>query len=457
MATSSITRQKEQPPGNKKIGSRECALQILMQIEKDNFAVESIYSVFKKNRVSETDRSFIRELVYGTTKMKRRLDYELAYLISKNFAKIPSIIKNILRMGIFQLEFLDKVPDYAVVDESVNLAKKFGHKGTTGLVNAVLRSYVIQKEKLHFPDRKRDLVSNLGVFYSYPDWMIKKWLDMFGEINTIKLAEFFNRKPRLSFRLNTLKTEASVLEECLKNRNLEFERSNFFEGFYILKSRISIEEWEAFQKGWIYFQDESAALAVYLLDPQPGEIILDLCSAPGGKLTFLLEKIKQKGIVIAVDKSLKKIKLLQDNLSRLGIKEVLVCQGDALNFSVVKADKVLLDAPCSGLGTLGRNPDARWNKKEEDLTRLQNLQLELMENASRLLKKKGVLVYSTCTLTREENQELIYKFLKKHKDFEIAPSKDFIKSTFIDEFGFVRSLPFEHNMDGAFCVRLEKK
>lgn len=456
MVTSSITSQKKSSR-NKKISSREWALQILMQIEKNDLAIERIYSIFKKNRISEPDKSFIVELVYGTTKMKRRLDYELAYLVSRNFTKIPAIIKNILRMGIFQLEFLAKVPDYAVVDESVNLAKKFGHKGTVGLVNAVLRNYVVQKGKISFPDRKLDLVSSLGVFYSYPDWMIKKWLDMFGEINTIKLCEFFNRKPRLSFRLNSLKIEASALEECLKKRNLEFERSNFFEGFYILKSRINIEEWEAFQAGWVYFQDESAALAVYLLDPQAGEIILDLCSAPGGKLTFILEKIKQPGSVIAMDKSLKKIKLLQDNLCRLGIKEVLVCQGDALNFSVKEADKILLDAPCSGLGTLDRNPEARWNKKEEDLTRLQNLQLELMENASRLLKNKGVLVYSTCTLTGEENQELIYKFLKKHKDFEIADSKDFVKSTFIDEFGFVRSLPFEHNMDGAFCVRLEKK
>ena len=436
---------------------REIALRILHDIEvKDTFASQAILSFSQNLSLSSLDRRFISELVFGTTKMRRRLDYILGLFLERKLEELTVWIRDILRMGVYQIDFLEKVPESAAVDESVKLAKKFGHKGTVALVNAVLRSYLRDKNQVSFPSWEKDKVENIALFYSFPSWMIEQWLEIFGEEQTIKLCQAFNKRPRLCCRINSLKIDQNGLEEAFKREKIKFKQGKFLRNFYSVESKVDLDRFIPFQKGLIYFQDESAGFSVELLDPQPGEYIVDLCAAPGGKSTFIAERMNDQGLVLAVDISTKKLGMVRENCQRLEVCSVDLCCADAKRFFCHPADRILVDAPCSALGTLGRNADARWRKQKDDPTRLQKLQLEILSNTAELLKKRGVLVYSTCTITPEENEQVIEKFLKQRKDFKLADSSHLVSPDVLDQNGLVRTLPHVHKMDGSFACRLEK-
>lgn len=436
--------------------AREIALKILYEIEVNSaFPNETIELFCKNYHLSNLDRRFVSELVNGTTKMRRRLDYVLSLFLEKEIDDLPPWIRNILRLGVYQIDFLDKVPESAAVNESVNLAKKFGHKGTVALVNAVLRNYLRDKNKVQFPSWEEDKVENIALFYSFPSWMVESWFNMLGEEETIKLCHAFNERPKLCVRWNSLKLDSHSLEEKFNESKIKFKAGRFLESFYCLESKVDLNRFMSLLEGLVYFQDESAGFPVSLLDPQPGETILDLCAAPGGKTTFIAELLRDKGKVLAVDKSWEKIELLKENCGRLGIDAVNYFCGDATNFQVRPVDRVLVDAPCSGLGVLGRNSDSRWRKQKEDLLRLQKLQLEILFNAANLVKKGGVLVYSTCTVTQEENDNVIKSFLDKRRDFKLVNASLYVNSEVVDESGFVRTFPHIHKMDGSFAARLE--
>jgi len=437
--------------------SREIALRILYDIEvKDSFANQSIQSFSKDLHLSSLDRRFISELVFGTTKMRRRLDFVLALFLERKLEELTPWIRNILRMGIYQIDFLERVPESAAVDESVKLAKKFGHKGTVALVNAVLRSYLRERSQVSFPSWEKDKVENIALFYSFPSWIVELWEGIFGEEQTIKLCQAFNKRARLSCRANSFKIDHRELEEIFKREKIKFKSGKFLDNFYSIESKVDLDRFVPLQKGLVYFQDESAGFPVCLLDPQPGEYIVDLCAAPGGKSTLIAERMRDQGLVLAVDISAKKLDMVRENCHRLGLRSVALCCADAKTFSCHPADRILVDAPCSALGTLGRNPDARWGKQKEDPSRLQKLQLEILSNAAELLKKGGILVYSTCTITPEENEQVIEKFLKQRDDFTLVDSSPFVDLSVVDDNGMVRTLPHIHKMDGSFACRLEK-
>jgi 16S rRNA (cytosine967-C5)-methyltransferase len=436
--------------------AREIALKILYEIEVNGaFANETIELFCRNHHLSNLDRRFVSELVNGTTKMRRRLDYVLNFFLEKEIDDLPLWIKNILRLGVYQIDFLDKVPESAAVNESVNLAKKFGHRGTVALVNAVLRNYLRDKGRVHFPSWEGNQVENIALFYSFPSWMVESWLNTFGEEQTIRLCQSFNERPKLCFRLNSLEVESHYLEEEFNRSKTKFKPGRFSKNFYYIESKVDLNRFLPLQKGLIYPQDESAGLAVTLLDPQPGEIILDLCAAPGGKTTFIAELIKDKGKILAVDKSWEKIERLRENCRRSGINSVTYICGDATNFQSRPVDRILVDAPCSGLGVLGRNSDARWKKQKEDLLRLQKLQLKILFNAANLVKRGGTLVYSTCTITQEENDFVIQSFLDKRNDFRLVDASLYVNSGVVDESGFVKTFPHVHKVDGSFAARLE--
>jgi 16S rRNA (cytosine967-C5)-methyltransferase len=246
------------------------------------------------------------------------------------------------------------------------------------------------------------------------------------------------------------------LEERLKQDKVKFKPGRYLKDFYTIESKINLDNFAPLQKGLVYFQDESAGFPVMLLDPKPGERVVDLCAAPGGKTTMIAERMKDNGLVLAVDVSASKLKTLKDNCKRLGVDSITPCCADARTFFCHPVDKVLVDAPCSALGTLGRHSDARWRKQKADLPRLQRLQLEILSNASELLKDGGILVYSTCTIMPEENEQVMERFLERRKDFRLVDSSQFVDSSLVDHNGMVRTLPHIHKMDGSFACRLEK-
>jgi len=452
-------RMLEPSKNNKmqKINPREIALKILYDIEtKSAFANETVEEYSKRFKLSSLDTRFIRELVNGVTKLIRRLDYITSSFLKGKIEDLTPWIRNTLRLGVYQIDYLDRVPDQAAVDESVKLAKKFGHKGTAGLVNAVLRNYLRDKKKVVFPSIEEDKVRAIGTIYSFPDWMIKDWLRQFGEEETVKLCETFNQKAKLSFRLNSLKISQKDLERALELKKIKCQKGSFFENFYWIKSKIDLEYLFLFQKGYVYPQDESAGFPVRLLSPQPGETILDMCAAPGGKLTYISELMKNSGKLIALDLNPERMEKVKENCERLGVKNVLFQIGDARNYSTEPVDRILIDAPCSGLGVLGRNSDARWQKKKEDIKRLAELQSAILLNAAKLVKKGGIIVYSTCTLTKEENEEVIEQFLEQGRNFRKESASDYVDRKVVNENGFVRTYPHINGLDGTFAARLKK-
>jgi len=452
MQTKNITSKKKR--SSQKYNAREIALRIFYGIEEEGLqASDGIDFYCGENKTSNLDRRFITELVNGTTKLRRRVDFGIQFFLKEKLEKLTPWIRNILRMGVYQVDYMNKVPESAAVDESVKLAKKYGHSGTAGLVNAVLRNYIREKEKVQIP--RENPVEFLGIFYSFPDWMIGKWLAEYGEENTIKLCGYFNDKPKISFRVNLLKTDTDEVEKKLRSAKIEYQKSQWVENFYTFTSPVDLEKLEILSSGWIYIQDESTALPVQLLNPRAGETILDLCAAPGGKTILMAGKMQNQGKIIALDKSLNKLKLISENCRRLGVEIVETKMGDGTNFKTAPVDKILIDAPCSGLGVLERNAEARWVKQKKDLERLSQLQLELLNNAKKLLKKGGTLVYSTCSLAKEENEMVIEKFLESNRDFRLLDSSEYVNPQ-LTENKFVKTYPFLHNMDGSFAAGMRK-
>ncbi len=438
-----------------KVSAREVALKALYKIEQERaFAEETVDALCSGQKLLPADRRLTGELVFGSTKMRKRIDYVLDYLIEDGLERVTPWIRNILRMGIYQLEFTDKIPEYAAVNEAVALAKKFGHEGVARLVNAVLRNYSRKKDQIKFPDNE---VEYIAVFYSFPEWLIEKWLNYFGQESVIRLCEYLNRKPSFGFRVNALKSCPEEIESFLTEKGIKFRKGEYAEDYYYLESPIELAELSFLKEGKIYIQDESSLLAARLLDPKPDETIIDLCAAPGGKSTYMAQLMQNKGKILAVDKTANKLEKLKENSCRLGAEIIDFVTADGTSFWTDPADKILIDAPCSGTGVLNRNADARWQKSQKDLARLAEIQLALLENAAKLLKPGGALVYSTCSIMPEENQEVIEKFLRVHPRFVVVDAKPFVSAALITQSGHLRSLPFLHKIDGAFAVRLDKR
>ncbi len=437
------------------INPREVALKILFEIEtRNSFADQSINRFSSELNLSSLDRRFLGELVNGTIKLKKRIDYILSFNLSKGIAELTPWIRNILRMGIYQIEHLSRVPDRAAVDESVKLAGKYGHPGTKRLVNAVLRNHLRKKDQIRFPQKGK--IDYLETFYSFPRWMIKRWLEDFGEEETKTLCQILNSRPKLSLRINSLKIDSRSLKEEFNRTKTKYKKGLFLNNFYYIESKLNLSAFEPLKNGWVYVQDESSAFPVLLLDPRPEQTIIDLCAAPGGKTAFIAERMKNRGQVLALDVSEQKRRLIQENCRRLGVTNVLTAVGDAREFGLKPADGVLVDAPCTGLGVLGKNSDLRWYKKEADVKRMKSLQLSILLRAANLVKERGALVYSTCTMTQEENDEVVEEFLKHQDDFRLVNASMYVTPDVVDEKGMVRTFPHRHGVDGSFAVRLEK-
>ncbi len=437
------------------INPREVALKILLEIEtRNSFADESINRFSSELNLSSLDRRFLGELVNGTIKLRRRIDYILSFNLSKGIEELTPWIRNILRMGIYQIEHLSRVPDRAAVDESVKLAGKYGHPGTKRLVNAVLRNHLRKKDQIRFP--KKGKIDYLETFYSFPRWMIKRWLEDFGEEETKTLCQILNSRPKLSLRINSLKIDSRSLKEEFNRTKTKYKKGLFLNNFYYIESKLNLSAFEPLKNGWVYVQDESSAFPVLLLDPRPEQTIIDLCAAPGGKTAFIAERMKNRGQVLALDVSEQKRRLIQENCRRLGVTNVLTAVGDAREFGLKPADGVLVDAPCTGLGVLGKNSDLRWHKKEADVKRMKSLQLFILLRAANLVKERGALVYSTCTMTQEENDEVVEEFLKHQDYFRLVNASRYVTPDVLDEKGMVRTFPHRHGVDGSFAVRLEK-
>ena len=418
---------------------------------------DAINEVLDGSNFSELDRRFLLQLCHGVIKMRRRLDFSFSFYLQKPKARIDHATRNILRLGLFQLLFTDRIPQGAAVSESVNLARGMVHQSRGSFVNAILRNFLRSPEKIVFPDRNESPIEYLGTFYSYPDWFVKYCVGEFGLDRTEKLLIRGNQSPSMTYRVNRLRCNQAQLTEVFDKNGIEYQQGIYLNDFFTIKKVGSTPEQELLESGRAYIQDESAGLPVKLLNPKQRDSVLDLCAAPGGKGTYAAALMHNQGRITSVDVNLKRLEILVDNARRLGVTIIAPVVCDVLDFKGPGANRVLLDVPCSGWGVVGKHSDLRWAKSREDSVKLAEIQGKLLRHAADLVSAGGVLVYSTCTIIRDENDSVVEEFLLERPDFVIDKAGTTFPRELVSDRGFVKTYPDIETLDGAFCVRLKKK
>jgi 16S rRNA (cytosine967-C5)-methyltransferase len=434
--------------------SRVLALKVLLEWEKKRSSLDLLFQkAVLKEGLTDLKKAFARELVFGTVRWMKRIDWSIERFLQKGIDSLSPSVRNALRLGAYQLLFLDRVPPWAAVSESVELVKEKEGKKAGGLVNAILRNIAREKERL-IPDSP-DPLERLSLQWSFPLWLVKRLHKRFGE-ETEALLKALNEPPPFTIRTNILKTSREDLMEILSP--FRPEPTRWSPVGIILGKPQGVLESQAFKEGLFQVQDEGAQLLNFILSPQKGERILDVCAAPGGKTTHMAELMGNEGEIVALEVNPWRIKWMRENLERLGITIVEVHRYNAtepINFKGF--DRVLADVPCSGFGVLRRNPDLKWRMTEKEIYRLKEIQKRILRNSLETLKEGGLLLYSTCTFTFEENEEVV-KEIAKEKGASIVSLKEhaFLQGIFFNEEGFFLSLPHEHGTDGFFGALLRK-
>ncbi|VXD18202.1 Ribosomal RNA small subunit methyltransferase B [Planktothrix serta PCC 8927] len=425
----------------------------------------------RQSDLSDINRRLTTELVYGCVRRRRSLDTLIDYLAPKKSHQQHPDIRTILHLGFYQVCYLNQIPNSAAVDTSVELVKQNDLTHFSGFVNGILRHYIREQGNclVEIPDSINSIftpfelpknpIEKLGILYSFPDWLIQFWLESLGLEETEQLCTWFNQSPSIDLRINPLQTTLETVESELQNRGISVNRiSGLPLGLRLMGSIGAIQKLPGYDQGWWSIQDSSAQWVSYLLDPQPGETIIDACAAPGGKTTHIAELIQDQGKILAFDSIKSRLKKVQQNLTRLQLNCIDPQHEDIrkLQGYFESADRVLLDAPCSGLGTLHRRADGRWRHDPKNIQDLSQLQAELLEITQTWVKPGGCLVYSTCTLHPQENESVIQTFLTQHSNWKIQPPPaNFTLSP--EPEGWIKIWPHRQNMDGFFMVKLIKE
>ena len=438
--------------------AREIAIKILNEVHEEGaYANVALARHLRKAELSDKDRRFVTELVYGAVKAGDTLDWILRRYVNRPLKKIPPMVRDILRLGLYQIFYLDKVPASAACNTAVELTKKYSHAGTVKFVNAVLRTAVREPEKAEFPEGKGKATEGLALKSQHPYWLVKRWVKQFGFEEAEKLCAFDNGQPVLSVRTNTLRIKRAELMSALQEAGAEVQESQWTPEGILVTAHGALDKLAPLQEGLCQVQDESSMLVAHVVDPQPGELIIDCCSAPGGKTTHMAALMENKGRIVAGDIYEHKLTRIEENAKRLGIDIIEPTLLDAREVGEeyeAMADRVLVDAPCSGLGVLRRKPDARWNKSAEEIAALPPLQGEILDSAAKALKAGGVLVYSTCTIDPSENDSVVEAFLTRHPEFTLEQTGDFLPVKRPDK--MVQLYPQRDGTDGFFIARLRK-
>ncbi|MBG1241185.1 16S rRNA (cytosine(967)-C(5))-methyltransferase [Nostoc sp. NZL] len=442
---------------------RQLAFIALRDVHKGAYADVALDRVLQKASLADNDRRLLTELVYGSVRRQRTLDTLIDQLAKKKSDQQPQDLRTILHLGFYQLRYQERIPASAAVNTTVQLAKENGFSGLTGFVNGLLRQYIRLAEKikgdpLQLPENP---VERLGILHSFPDWIIQVWLEQLGLAETEQLCEWMNQSPTIDLRINPLRTSIEEVEAALQSAGILVRRiPHLPQALRLIGSAGSIQKLPGFREGWWTVQDGSAQLVSHLLDPQPGEVVIDACAAPGGKTTHIAELMADKGKIWACDRTPSRLRKLQENSQRLNLQSIQIYTGDSRHFNQFQnsADRVLLDAPCSGLGTMHRHADARWRQTPESVRELSVLQKELLTHTSTFVKPGGVLVYATCTLHPAENEEVISAFLAESPNWQIeSPSGiEILDSAHSTPQGWFKVWPHQQDMDGFFMVRLRK-
>lgn len=437
-------------------GVRGYAVKILNRVDRTDAYLDKLLEIeIKNSNLAGPDKALLFEIVHGVTRWLGRIDWILNGFYKGQFSKCIPNVKNAMRVALYQILFLDKVPDYAAVNEAVEFVKKLQGQKPADLTNAVLRNIIRSKEAIRYPDPTEDLNAYLSAYYSHPTWLVKRWAARFGREETEKLLIANNAKPSLILRVNNLVSNVDELKNLLNSVELKFSDGKYLPEFIRMATLSNITDWEYFQKGYFSVQDESTGLPIKLLDAKPNMRVLDLCAAPGGKTAFIADMMQNTGEIIALDRFESRLKILQKNLTRLKITNVKTLTVDANEYEDTDGfDRVLVDAPCSGLGTLTKKPDLKWKRDLGDIRKIVNIQYDLLKKGASLLRAGGSIVYSTCTTEPEENFEIVQKFLGENPNFKLVDAREALSNDLVDSNGCVQTLPHIHSVDGSFAAKL---
>ncbi|MFD1775136.1 16S rRNA (cytosine(967)-C(5))-methyltransferase RsmB [Paenibacillus rhizophilus] len=467
------------PPGNRRGGNgqgggparssrpataRETALDVLVRVEQEAaYSNLLLNTSLQKAGLSREDAGLATELVYGTISRLNTLDFMLDGFVSKGTNKLQPWVRCLLRMSLYQIVYLDRIPPHAAVNEAVNLAKKRGHQGISGMVNGVLRSALRAGELPALPDGLGD-AERIALEHSHPLWMVKDWIRRYGQATAEDICRANNEPPSVSVRVNTTMTTRDKLLEEMLSQGLDAAPSQLSPYGIVVKGggNLALSSW--YRDGILSIQDESSMLVAEAVAPEPGMTVLDCCSAPGGKTSHMAELMKDRGTIIASDLHEHKVSLVQEQARRLGLESVEAIATDALllaeRYSPMTFDRILLDAPCSGLGVIRRKPDLKWSKTPEDVASIGALQRELLQSVSGLLKPGGVLVYSTCTMESFENEETVNDFLRRNPQFAAAdrgtPLGERLGNLLSPDAAGMQILPHYFGSDGFYIAALQR-
>ncbi len=438
-------------------GARGLAVKILNRVERtDAYLDKLVNNELRSHELSDQDKGLLNELVTGVVRWQIKLDWVLNGFYRGNFPKADVNVKNAMRVALYQLMFLDRIPHHAAVNEAVEFVKRLRNERYAGIVNGVLRNIERHLHEIRYPDRNETLEHYLSVFHAHPIWKVKRWLERYGEEQTEKLLIANNQKPPLTIRINKIKIQPAEFISLLDKEGFDYTPSSYLDYYVHLQGASGMAQLDLFRKGYFSIQDESAGLAGKLLDPKPHERIIDLCSAPGGKAMHLAEMMNNTGEVIAVEKYPARADLIKSAAERLGVTNIKIVAEDANSFDAAIADRVIVDVPCTGLGVVRKKPDIKLKRDVSDIPKLTKLQYILLVKAASLTKPGGILVYSTCTIEPDENEAIVQRFLENNKNFAIDDPTSFVNKDFITERKTVETYPHMHTMDGSFAARLKR-
>lgn len=443
--------------------ARRIAVEVLNRIEQKGAFAEPLLDAFLSHDhiMANADRRLLTQIVYGTLRMRGRLDWIICQLYRGNFSLMETGIKNILRTALYQIWFTERIPDFAIVDEAVKMTKNM-HPAGSGLINAILRSAIRRKDDIAYPDIEKDPALYISTFHSHPLWLVRRWLETFGVEETTAICRTNNEVPPYTLRINRLKTTREWATDELSRSGYDVRTTTFSpDGLVISHSAVPLRETSFFKSGLLSVQDEASQLIAHVVAPVPGEDVLDVCAGMGGKTTHLAEVMKNRGRILALDINEKKIEFLKENSIRQGISIVDAQAGDAAeelaDASHESFDRILIDAPCSGVGTLRRNPEIKWRLSEKALKKFAALQKKILNRVAPYVRNGGVVIYNTCTIVPEENERIIESFIEHNRDFHQIRPPATIDSSLIDDRGYFRTYPHRHGMDGFFGAVMVKK
>jgi 16S rRNA (cytosine967-C5)-methyltransferase len=446
--------------------ARQTALQILNVLDQKKGTLDHVLEnhLEQKEELSKKDRSLTHSLVFGVTRWRNKLDWIIDHYSKTHLRKIDPSVLNILRIGIFQILYMDRIPDSAAVNTSVELGKSSGQPWVARFINGLLRNVARHRSDIPFPSMEPDFAKYLSVSCSFPLWLVEKWLKRYSREETAAMCEAANEIPPITIRTNTLKITREKLEKALETEVKTIEPTPYSPfGLRLTAPKTSISRFESFQNGWFQVQDEAAQIVSMLMAPEPGQKVLDACAGLGGKTAHLAQMMNNQGQLIALDNNTQKLQKLKIEMNRMGVRIVETCVFDLhhhpKNILSGQFDHVLLDAPCSGLGVIRRNPDIKWEESKKDLDSYQKRQILFLSNLVDQLKPGGRLTFAVCSTETEETDQVVESFLNHHPDFQLEDRHKELPCAITPDIyhdNRLTTFPHRDSMDGFFSVCFRK-